>query len=600
MTKIAVIFLAIAILGLSQILRVRLLNVLVEPHFTVGLRSGIFMNSIGSFLNIITPFRLGEIYRYSFMRKRYQSNRAIILNALAIERVMDAGILIFVVVSLYGLNTLNILWLQTTFFILLLLGYITFYVFADQFSERTKNSSLVKQIIHLAKVRFKEVIILFYFIWITYILAGLLVVLVYSEDFWGWLSWNVSSFRLINFASGEINLFQKYNIIFVLTFLFFGLVISFLGHQSNRSLDLLTGSRSDSLTRDYMETVLRQGGKRDLFLAAPISKYWCEVKKSDLCVEIYTGGSGALVFSLRSDPHVLRKVAFGRQKSRLIEQYDFLNKFSENWRFPNIDNPIFGKDYFSFDMEKIHPAKTLYETLVLCDESTDIEAYVNQIHQFIDGANSSVGLIYQSDLRINTEAFWGKKLQPILDHTKLQLPGLFFSQTIDINGRSFKGLDVVFEEIRKLAFKVPGLSSLSAPHGDSSLSNLLIVESNLQIRGIDPNPNQIVKNISVDHGKVLQSLMGQYEGLMASGELLETKLGSVVYSQTMSSSIEVASELYMQLLAADSDVFIHSQIMCFASMMRLLPYRLEQDSKSAPIFAARTIELGNRILGVIR
>ena len=558
------------------------------------------MNSIGSFLNIITPFRLGEIYRYSFMRKRYQSNRAIILNALAIERVMDAGILIFVVVSLYGLNTLNILWLQITFFLLLLLSYTTFYVFADQFSEKTKNSSLMKQIFHLVKVRFKEIIILFYSIWITYILAGFLVVLVYSEDFRGWLSWNVSSFRLINFASGEINLFQKYNIIFVLTFLFFGLAVSFFGHQSNRYLDLLTGSRSDSLSRDYMETILRQCGKRDLFLAAPISKYWCEVKKNDLCVEIYTGGSGALVFSLRPDPHVLRKVAFGRQKSRLIEQYDYLEKFSNNWHFPNIGNPVFGKDYFSFDMEKIHPAKTLYEKLVLCDKITDIEVYVNQIHKFINGANSSVGLISQSDLRINTEVFWGKKLQPILDHTKLQLPELFFSQTIDINGRSLKGLDVVFEEIRKLALGVPGCSSLSAPHGDSTLGNLLIEEINLQIRGIDPNPNQIVKNISIDHGKVLQSLMGQYEGLMATGKLLETRLGAVVYSQTESSSIEMACELYLQLLAADSDVFIHSQIMCFASMMRLLPYRLEQHPKSAPIFTARTIELGNRILGVIR
>jgi hypothetical protein len=94
--------------------------------------------------------------------------------------------------------------------------------------------------------------------------------------------------------------------------------------------------------------------------------------------------------------------------------------------------------------------------------------------------------------------------------------------------------------------------------------------------------------------------MGRYESLMVSGNLLEARMGNVSYSHRDSNSIAVASKRYLHLLALDSDVFVHSQIMCFASMMRLLPYRLEQDRRLAPIYAARTIELGNQILGTIR
>jgi len=593
-------FLAIFFIGLSQILRVRLLNVLIDPHFSVGLRSGIFMNSIGSFLNIITPFRLGEVYRYSFMRKKYQSNRLIILNAISIERMMDAGSLVLIIISLYGLNTLNILKLQTSFLMILILVYLTIFALANKVSIVTKNASLTKQIFYLGKSRAKEIFILFQAVWATYLIAGFLVTLVYSEDFRGWMIWNVSSFRVINFMNGEINLSWKYNDLFVLIFLFFGIVIAFFGHQSNRFLDRLTSSKSDSLTKEYTQSVLFQSRNRDLFLSAPISKYWREVKKKDLCLEIYNGGSGAVVFSLATNPYLLRKVAFGRQRPRLIDQHDFLKKHFKKWNFPYVENPTLGRDYFSFDMEKIYPSKTIYEELVLCHESDLIEAHATRIFEFIDTANLDVGFINQADLRSKTEVLWNKKLQRILKQTKLQIPWFFVHKSIDINGRSFKNLEIVFEEIRRIVISIEGLSSITTPHGDSTLGNLLVRESDLQIRGIDPNPSQIIRNVSIDHGKVLQSLMGQYEDLMASGDILEIGLGYVFYTQMERHSIEIASEKYLQLLAVDSKVFKHSQIMCFVSMMRLLPYRLEQDPKSAPIFAARTIELGNRILSTIK
>lgn len=558
------------------------------------------MNSMGSFLNIMTPFRLGEIYRYSFMRKRYQSNRTIILNAIAIERLIDSGCLIIVMVTLYGFNTLNVLQLQAGFFLLLLTIYITVFAFLSKVSLRTRNSTVTKQIFFLGNVRSKEIFILLITIWTSYLLAGFLAVFVYSDDFRSWLNWNISSFRIVNFKSGEIILYQKYNALFVLTFLFFGLAIAFFGHKSNKILDFLTSSKSDSLSRDYVESVLRQDRNRDLFLAAPISKYWSEVTQKDLCAELFSGGSGALVFSLRSDPDSLRKVAFGRQTSRLIDQYEYLKQHSQKWSFPIVENPIFGRDYFSFDMEKIHPSKTLYETLELCEKKTDIESNVIQIFNFIDSANSNVGLIDQSDFRRHTEFLWTKKLQEILNQAKLQMPWLFVNPRIDINGNNFKNLEVVFEEIKLIAFTYRGISTLTNPHGDSTLGNLLIKEGDLKIRGIDPNPNQTIKNVSIDHGKVLQSLMGRYESLMVSGNLLEARMGNVSYSHRDSNSIAVASKRYLHLLALDSDVFVHSQIMCFASMMRLLPYRLEQDRRLAPIYAARTIELGNQILGTIR
>ena len=95
----------IVLLLCSQILRVRLINYLVNPHYSIGLRSGLFMNAICSFFNIITPFRLGELYRFKFMATRYKSPPVISTLAITIERLIDA---IFLIASLLLLSNRNV------------------------------------------------------------------------------------------------------------------------------------------------------------------------------------------------------------------------------------------------------------------------------------------------------------------------------------------------------------------------------------------------------------------------------------------------------------------------------------------------------------
>lgn len=596
MQKLIELTLALVFLGISQILRVRLLNVLVSPHFSIGLRSGIFMNSICSFLNITTPFRLGEAYRYLFLRKRYNAEIAIALIAITIERFLDASILLIILYFSFGSKFYEIAWLHLTFLLLILT--IALAVRSLKFFSSTSKKLLLwnKQMSHLGKQAKQNIFQLIIAIWFFYLLSGLFATNIFSTDYRNWLTWNVSSFRLFDYTNNRFQLTQTFNIIFIFSFLFLGIGASLFGHRSNKIIDLLTDSKTDSFRGNSFNKLSDNRISRRIFLEAPIETYLRQVRKSGNVKELYKGGSGALIYSLRSHESTIRKVGFSHQRHRVQEQYEYIIRHSENWSFPKVRNPTFASTYFSYDMEIISPSISMFEMISLIEDDRKIEEVTKRIFSYIQEANKTTSSLELGDNKRILDLFWNRKLTEIVNQVELRVPELFVDSKIEINGILYKDLNTVFADIKKIALKYSGILDISNPHGDPTLSNILLQTDNMTIRGLDPNPNQIIKNSSIDHGKVLQSLIGKYEDTIEKAEFTEFGQGYINYGTIDNRPIEKSKDIYLQLLSENPDLQLMSEFMCFSSMLRLLPYRLDQDAKTAPIFIAKTVEIGSSIL----
>lgn len=591
----SVFFLTTLLLGISQILRIRLLNVLVTPHFSVGLRSGILMNSVCGFLNITTPFRFGDVYRFFFLTKRYQARKSIVLNAIAIERFFDTSILIAFIYVYIGIDSYKSISAQIGFILLCIVTYFLICV-ANNRRFRSKEQLLwYGQFIHLVKKRKIIIIGSVLGIWTSYLCSGLLIVKFFSIRATDWLMWNLSSFRLLNYTTGNFQLTQVFNIVFIFSFLILGIIMSLLGHRSNRYIDYLTQSKSDSMSIYRLKAFRRSNVSRRMFLEAPLESYWRRENKSGLIGKIHEGGSGALVYSPNTNPLTIRKVGFGHQKHRVKGQFDYILNHTEKWRFPAVRNGTLGRDYFSYDMENIQPSVSMYEIISQTENYNVIETSTREIFKYIILGNKPMGRLEHSEYQRQQHYFWGYKLESIIHNLKLQMPEYFIHSVLDINGKTYDNLEILFLKLKRLAFVSQAQYEISNPHGDPTLSNLLLESKNKRLRGLDPNPNQVIQNISIDHGKVLQSLMAQYEDLLKYKDDIDTDYGYINYKIIMNDSITRSKDLYLEMLIDDLEMLRISELMCFASMLRMLPYRIDQQLETAPVFLAKTIEIASII-----
>lgn len=581
---------------LSQILRVRLINYLVNPHYSIGLRSGLFMNAICSLLNIITPFRLGEIYRFKFLATRYQSQPVISILAILIERLFDAVLLITTVFIFSTNNALKTSIAQLLFIALILtLGTLMMSLREHPFFSTALTQS-TRQLILIKRKYVKKILLNELGIWFLYLVAGFFSCKFLSTDVDTWFRWNTASYRLVNFKKQTFQLFQDFNVLFIFSFLLIGLLASVMGHRSNRLTELLNGSKPDSAQNSPLICETRTRFARTIFLESPVENYWRKAFNSGTIQNIFNGGSGALVYSLKSNNELVRKVGFGYQKYRLKSQFDFMEKYASIWAFPKVENSVMTDTYFAFDMELISDSTPYYTYLSKLNHDEDRYDACLMMYDFIEMGNRTTKLLNSREYDVQLQKLWNIKLKQIVDEIYVRIPVMSINDKILINEKEHSSLQIIFDILKELALGIDPILEESAPHGDSTLSNLLIDRKNSSIRSIDPNPNQLVRNSSIDHGKVLQSLLLKYEdSLLSKSDVVQTRR-EINFTPILNDSIESCGRHYLKILEANKGNSISSELMCFTSMLRLMPYRLNHDFHQAPLFLAQTIEFGSSLV----
>jgi hypothetical protein len=568
----------------------------VNPHYSIGLRSGLFMNAICSFFNIITPFRLGELYRFKFMATRYKSPPVISTLAITIERLIDAIFLIASLLLLSNRNVVKASAAQIIFIALIVGGCFLAYSLKAKPMFSYSLSQWTRQLTLITRTTFKKILFSGLGIWSLYLVSGYFSCKLLSTEVDNWLEWNTTSYRLFNFDQRNFQPSQQFNVLFVFSFLLIGLSASLMGHKSNRITDLLNGSNPDSSQRTPLAFESRSRFMRTIFLESPLENYWRKTSISGAIGTIFNGGSGALVYSLNADAQIVRKVGFGYQKYRLEDQFNFMESFTDLWAFPQVKRTVMTDTHFEFDMELLSDSIPYY--VHLTNLKSD-EMHFNEclrIFKFIEAGNKPSRTLEPSEYRAGLENLWSDKLHKIIDEIYVRIPILSENDYLVINGIRYKSLTNIYYLLKQLALKVDPILDESNPHGDSTLSNLLLIKSDLSIRSIDPNPNQLVRNSSIDHGKVLQSLLTKYEDSLVNECCVVLTRREITYTPVVNAPIENCGRHYLDILEKNKSNSIAAELMCFSSMLRLLPYRMNHDFRKAPLFLAQTIEFGNLLI----
>ena len=603
MTDLATLAASFLCLFMAQIIRVRFFNILIEPHFSIGMRSGMYLNAFSSFFNILTPFRLGELYKYYFLRKRYNAKSSFIITAIVAERIIDTIFLLVILLLSFSLNGFREIVWQITFltlaaFIVMMIPNLqkssVLSVTSKEASIKIAFAEVFAQLRFLIRLKFKVLLLLAISMWMFYTSAGLFLVKYSNEPFDSWVSWNLDVFRVYDLTSKTFQLDSLFNLVFIFAFLGVALIVSFLSHNSGRLFQFLSNSTSDKFlgnsARIFQDTNIRRK-----LLLAPVESYIRSESITKTNSIIYPGGSGALIYSSNLNSGIIHKVAFGHSSARLEDQYNYIRELPVYWNFPRVSNPVKRVNFFSYDIERVAsgvPLNTFMGTFSDLDHRNNLS---KMLFDFIEIGNSSKKSISDSETRQNLDEVWQLKISRIIRDLKVQLPYFFSTDKVMINDIPYDNLDILMHKIRRKAFESYIPSEVTSVHGDAALSNLLWSLDQKNIFAIDPNPNQIFKNAVIDHGKVLQSLWADYENLLTNAKLQEVHISRISYSVSENSNLSGYLSQYGQLLTS-LGIFEISKIMCFVSMVRLLPYRINLDNDNSAIFLARTVEVGTKIL----
>ena len=137
-------------------------------------------------------------------------------------------------------------------------------------------------------------------------------------------------------------------------------------------------------------------------------------------------------------------------------------------------------------------------------------------------------------------------------------------------------------------------------HGDLTIENIICTRDENgrdDFYIIDPNTGNVHDSPNLDYGKLLQSIHGGYEFLMATKEV-KVEANRINFLFTRSSAYAELHERlrgYMQSnfgLERTKSIYFHEII----HWLRLMPYKIEKDGKRAILFYAGMIMVMNDVV----
>lgn len=141
--------------SLSHLARIiRLYTILVQNRS--GFKQFIYIYLITSWVNLIIPFKLGEIFRVSEFTKFSDSLKKSIVS-IWIERFLDSIILCITILSVFILNKGSIQFLPLVLIVVLFISFSLFFFFEFPYTYKHLNTLLIKRVttkkgIYLLKV----------------------------------------------------------------------------------------------------------------------------------------------------------------------------------------------------------------------------------------------------------------------------------------------------------------------------------------------------------------------------------------------------------------------------------------------------------------
>ena len=616
-----IIFLIVAIITLSlahfiKILRWRLfIEIYEEPRN----RNLIQALSLGYLINLFFPFRvIGDFFRAIYSGKKMKNSYSLSFSTVIVDRILDiitVGILfyIFYVFSIYNKQIEKSFRFYMLFSVLIISLIILFY-FLKRYIKiiSLKVASLFNTNIELNILKFMwaliwnfkdifskinkfKILIITTLMWLLYTFSYYLFSLFLLSQNYNFTLVDIFFLLFSKDIFGmDFLLIEKKVSIFFYIYMVVPIIIMLL---ISKFFMIKTYSKKNHReVEDYFNLFPNQDNKEKLEF---LRKYFLDKDKSYIdnylkinqkitIIRDFSAGSNATtMLCMKKDEIFYRKYSF-EDIEKLYEQVEWIieNK-KRKLPLPEIIRKEKTNNYCYYDMlykpssiplfEYIHstPFEETWEMIENILKKLEEVLYTNKLRKAdTESINKYIDLKVRDNI---TKIYDSKILKKLLRYDE-----------VIINGKSYKNLSYYLKYLSKeYLYDIFRDDIYSDIHGDLTIENIICNLNTMEEKYyiIDPNSENINNSANLDYAKILQSIHGGYEFMMRTYDISveENQINFLfIKSQAYSYLYKKLNEYMNSKFEKEKirSIYFHEIV----HWLRLIPYKLKKDGKSALIF----------------
>lgn len=614
---------AIALVCLAHFIRTLRWELFVKTYEKPNTKNLLQSLSIGYFINSFIPFKAGDLVRAWISGRKMKNGRGFALATVIVDRYLDilvVGIL-FAIFSAFNLDSADSVWfymflavgvLAVTLLVYILRGYVKKILknIAGIFNARIEIRllrffwSLIWSFKDIFKKISKTQLLLETLgMWILYLTSYycFAAFLSHQGSNMNWLdvfymlftknSIHVGSLGAITVTQGMLNTQMIWTGIYLFAPIVILFVISLcLKSKNDGSVDSeesylnLIPQLDEDERRNFLETYF--SNERREYIES-----YLKINQNILIIRDYSAGSNATtMLCMNNGKNFFRKYAFGADGDKLYQQIEWLQRFKDIIPLPDImqyqkqdnfcyyDMPYDSQAVGLFDYAHSMPKENAWKFIKKATECLENSLYkVNQR----PADKATIDEYIKSKVNKNLDKIMNAKyLKRLMEYDK-----------IIINGRSFHNLPYYLPYLsEEHLYDIFKNDTYSEIHGDLTIENIICTrnadgEDDFYI--IDPNTGNIHDSSNLDYGKLLQSIHGGYEFLMATKNVsIEKNRINFVFTKS-----EAYTYLYDMLDKYMRENFEEERVKSIyyheiIHWLRLMPYKIEKNGKRVLLFYA--------------
>lgn len=616
---------AILIVSIAHLVRVFRWSLFVENYEKPSYKNLITSLSIGYIINYFIPFKAGDLVRAFLAGRKMKNGKGFALATVIIERFLDVLVvgIIFGVFYLSGMGGSE----PKTF-----LGYcVLAAVFALLLVAAVLLRKPLKKAIRLFSSMFNDFLEgkLLQFFWaliwgfkdaakkiskVKLLVSTVIMWGMYLCSYWcfahsmgegEWESVFVSLFGVKALFASQITLDATtiWYAIYLLAPSALLLLIAMMAPGN------LSEAQSQSDEEEHRLNLIPHVNSEDrknfleLYFSGKDPKYvnnYLTINRKIMVLRDCSAGSNAITILCNSGgDNFYRKYAFGEDGKKLKAQIDWINRYRDVLPLTEVLKQEYSDEYCYYDMPFNSNAIGLFDYA----HSAPKESAWNFMVSAFECLEQS---IYQQNVmacdRATIASYVEEKVQKNLKkiYEASYIKPLMKYDTIVINGKEYKNLRA-FEKYltAEYLYGIFKNDSYTDIHGDLTIENIICVKNpngEDSFYMIDPNTGNIHNSSNLDYAKMLQSIHGNYEFLMAAknveqdGNRIEFRcIRSDAYDYLLKRMDEYMKEKFTP--ERIKSIYYHEVI----HWLRLMPYKIRHNGQGVLLFYAGLIMVLNDV-----
>lgn len=611
---------------------------MIVGHFLKSKRWGLYISvyetpifgnllralSVGHSVNVVMPFRIGDIIRIVLSGKRLKNGYSLSMATVIIDLYIDffsvcimflglkilgkGGVRLWQIGRLYWYVAMAVIPITTICFlnrkvVKKIISYI-----AKIFNENIEFCLLYVSYLAIAsakdiltKIQKQKFILYTVGIWAAYIASYIIFAEALQLKGFNYTTSDVfvkmfSAFNLFHLESKEFVIWAVFILVpLFLIYLYYKIENNKKGQMEDGREDRFVLPQMNKIDKlAFLRTYYQDDNRVNL-------KNYLEINKDVTVIRDNSAGSNAsTILVIKDEKMYFRKYAFDEDAEKLIEQAEWIEDHQADIPLPIIVEKKQANNFAAYDMPSYSNAVGLFRymhTMPVEKGWRVLQESLRDIEFGLHSKNKTSG-----DMDIINEYIESKVIRnlKIIETKNKYIIGLEKYDTIYVNGRQIKTLKNYRSMFNKEHMaRIFSDDVYSDIHGDLTIENIVCLFDDHELDKkeyegkvlpgkyyfIDPNTGNLHNSPFLDYAKLLQSLHGNYEFLMT------VKSVSIEKDrvQFMMTKTEVYSKIYKSYknylaehfsLKELTSIYYHEIV----HWLRLMPYKIRKNERLAVVF----------------